>query len=179
MPAAPDPEQPAIGQPQPSPTDQNKLPVPIPKPQKGTILWNDLLQRIKVHQPPPLTVQARNEAAKYTELYDRNLKAIAGNIANASRAENVLVPHIEEAHHTLKRCGLTRRYWFQKTEFEVGFGTLLLGLAPSISALAHQIIKADPTLDTTQNLWTWIISIPLLVAFTGIFFAVHGWVRSD
>jgi hypothetical protein len=127
---------------------------------------------------PPHTEKARDEAKRVIDLFEIHLKKISETIALALEAEQVLMTHVREAHATLKRCGLIPRRWFTTTEFEVGVGSLILGLAPSFSSISYQILsEQNKPFSFDSSFWFYVVSVPLTLFALGGFLAIHGWVR--
>ncbi len=54
--------------------------------------------------------------------FKSNLRTVAIRLAKHERAEVVLDRHVDEAHDTLSRLGLSRRKWMDRPELEVSVG---------------------------------------------------------
>lgn len=134
--------------------------------------------------PPPLTEIARNQLRSLRDRYEKNLEGIAERIALSSNAENVLAQHVDEAHLTLKRCGLSppgpKPKFYQRDDVKVGVGTLLAGASFSISSFAKDVIQAGGSLNEhPYAFWLSMIIIPMLMGIGGIALAVWGWVEGS
>jgi len=143
-------------------------------------------QRRKPRKTIPLTERASDAAATLTELFDQCLKGVAENLALDGGAENVLVPHIKEAHLALKRNGLNAppRWFFQRSDFKVGLGGMLFGSSFSIGGLSltglgyisepsRGIIASNPV-----AFWALVVVMPGLVGALGVVLALVGWMQS-
>jgi hypothetical protein len=140
----------------------------------------------KTKRPPPLSDQASVHKQKLATDHGDRIKAIAEQIAIDSNAENVLVPHLDEAHRTLKRCGLApppSAFW-KRSDFKVGIGCTATGLSPSICALAYTALasNSDPAkgVIASHPFWFWgsVAALPVMVATAGALVAVMGWMQN-
>lgn len=130
-------------------------------------------------ESPPLTSKAREQSTNIVAHFECHLLGVAETIASNHAAENVLVPHVNEALLTIKRTGLEPQAAIkltQKPEFRITLGGILLGLAPSVSSFAKDIIQSYGELDASPYaFWTWMISIPLALGFIGLGLTIAGW----
>lgn len=140
----------------------------------------------KKKRAPPLSEQAQEYKQQLATDHGDRIIAIAEQIAIDSNAETVLVPHIDEAHRTLKRCGLApppSGFW-KRSDFKVGIGCTAIGLAPSICALAYAAVAAnsDPAngVIASHPFWFWgsVAVLPAVVAAVGALVAVMGWMQN-
>lgn len=115
--------------------------------------------------------------------FDAGLKGIAEEIAIECAAENVFVSHVDQAVLTLRRCGLNptsrNRRFYKRHDFKVGCGSVLIGVAPSISSFSKDALLSNgPLMDQPLLCWIFMIGVPIVVAMAGIALAIYGWVQA-
>jgi hypothetical protein len=132
---------------------------------------------------PPLTEQAQSHALEVRTRFEENLRKIAIRLAINNRAENVLVPDIDEALRALKRSGLepTPKWFFQRRDFKIAAGFTAVGLSPSIAGLVYSILAANcPTgkgvIESFPGVfWGLNAFLPVAVCVAGLAYAINGW----
>jgi hypothetical protein len=133
---------------------------------------------------PPLTKEARSHANVICGCFEKNLKSIAEAVAEANQAESVLINHVNAALTALKQSGLEapkppKKFW-QRQDFKVGLGTMLIGLAPTVGSVFTDYFESGGIALTKQpfNLWVFVVSIPATIFLSGAVLAIYGWMQS-
>jgi hypothetical protein len=118
---------------------------------------------------PQLT---RAHHKKRVEQFSANLKAVASSFASHQRVDSTSVIHVDEAHTALATAGLAYEKWYRRPEFEVGTGSLLIGVALSAPTIGAFIFSKNAD-------HAFVLTVVLMcVGFVlGLIFSIHGWVR--
>ena len=131
---------------------------------------------------PQLGPLARARAIALAQTFQADLVAVSQTVARHGGFNFIDEPHVNEAMATLRRAGLRRAMWFwQRPDFRVGIGGVLLGLGPTVSSVAKDVIQSlEGGVDKHPwAMWTFMISLPFVVCLAGGILAVWGWVDSD
>jgi len=128
--------------------------------------------------PPPLTVEARNQANSARDRFHVNLIAIAERLARENSAEKVLRPHVNEALLALKRSGLERQG--KRYKSCLTFGSLLVGLSLSVASFSHTLLQdnSGQIAMKTVGFWTFVVITPVLMSSIGIGLLIFGWAKT-
>ena len=97
--------------------------------------------------------------------YKTNLKIIAESIASYQENEVVLETHVEQAHETLAKAGLSDTPWYQRTEFRSGLAGLIVGGSFSIS----DVINLAPLEENHQLVIARVLFIVMLILGIALF----------
>jgi hypothetical protein len=108
------------------------------------------------------------------EQFSANLKAVSQSIASQDGVDSVSIRHVNEGHAALARVGLTPRNWYLRTEFEVGAGTILIGIGCASPTLTGFFF--DPT---SRYLIGTTIALLCICFVAGLIFSIHGWMRGS
>ena len=129
----------------------------------------------------PLTDGAHQEAASLVAQYERNLKDVARLIASEQAADTVIVPHIKDAHASLRKWGLGPEPnppdWWNKPDNQAAIGGVVLGLAPTIGYIAKDVISADGSSLFADHPWSaaaFVVLIPVLIGAVGMAALFNG-----
>jgi hypothetical protein len=128
---------------------------------------------------PLLSNEARDRAKAITDHFDASLKRIAKDIALANLCESVLRTHVTEAFVIFRRSGFSKKAtkWYQRPDFKVAMGSILIGLAPAIGGFAKDIV--GPQNGSPVCFWLFVITLPVLVGVGGFCLAAFGWLQAE
>ena len=132
---------------------------------------------------PKLSSEGRAEAKRIIDEFDANLKGISAHIASDAGASKIIEPDIRQAHSTLRECALTIRKplaFYQRADFKVGVGSILIGLAPTVASVAKDVMESGGGKigDQPIALWTCMIGLPFIIFGGRVFLTAWGWAES-
>jgi len=103
------------------------------------------------------------------EQFSNNLKGVALHIASQQGLTTADPLHVDQAHEMLARAGLNRTKWYLRSDFEVGMGSLLLGVALASPTLGPYFFERHANSATIALLAVGLVS--------GLLLSIHGWMR--
>lgn len=137
-------------------------------------------------EQPSLSPEGRREANLIVNEFEHHLKSLAGCLAKEAGASKVAEPHVRDAYAVLRKCGRKPPpKWFWRSDFRVGIGSLMVGIAFAISSVAKDVITIDGkslAASVPQNpgtFWLAMVITPAALLISGALIAMNGWMRGD
>lgn len=119
------------------------------------------------------TPEAWDQVREISDRFKDDLSIVAECLASQDGLERVLVTHVDHAKNSLRKTGFRRVRFFQKTEFEVGVGSALIGVAFSLGDILDVMPYGDWIAESARP------GIFTSIALCGSVLLIHGWLRSS
>lgn len=130
--------------------------------------------RMPKTDPPALTAESSEHARKIAEDLHARLVAFSQETAWSSKHDNIQCSDVNKGLLALKNAGLEDRPpWYRRPNLFITFGSLLVGIAPSLSSLCYTVIKPAENPAWFAIL---VLMLPSFMAGAGAVMAFFGWV---